>query len=131
MIKLVASDLDGTLLLNGAQQLPEEIFPLIRELKKLGILFVAASGRQYPNMRRLFDPVADEMAFICENGALAVRNEKVFYQDNFEPELVREILEAIEEKDGAEFSCNQRLLLYTSENTALSGSDDKGGKNNK
>ena len=46
MIKLVASDLDGTLLLNGAQQLPEEIFPLIRELKKLGILFVAASGRQ-------------------------------------------------------------------------------------
>ena len=88
MIKLVASDLDGTLLLNGAQQLPEEIFPLIRELKKLGILFVAASGRQYPNMRRLFDPVADEMAFICENGALAVRNEKVFYQDNFEPEQI-------------------------------------------
>lgn len=35
MIKLVASDLDGTLLLNGAQQLPEEIFPLIRELKSL------------------------------------------------------------------------------------------------
>ena len=132
MIKLVASDLDGTLLLNGAQQLPEEIFPLIRELKKLGILFVAASGRQYPNMRRLFDPVADEMAFICENGALAVRNEKVFYQDNFEPELVREILEAIEEKGRRRvFLRNQRLLLYTSENTALSGSDDKGGKNNK
>lgn len=112
MIKLVASDLDGTLLLNRAQQLPEEIFPLIRELKKLGILFVAASGRQYPNMRRLFDPVADEMAFICENGALAVRNEKVFYQDNFEPELVREILEAIEEKDGAEFSCATRDFYY-------------------
>lgn len=36
MIKLVASDLDGTLLLNGAQSLPEEIFPLIRELKKWG-----------------------------------------------------------------------------------------------
>ena len=34
MIKLVASDLDGTLLLNGAQKLPEELFPLIRELKK-------------------------------------------------------------------------------------------------
>ena len=109
MIKLVASDLDGTLLLNGAQQLPEEIFPLIRELKKLGILFVAASGRQYPNMRRLFDPVADEMAFICENGALAVRNEKVFYQDNFEPELVREILEAIEEKEIGRASCRERV----------------------
>ena len=103
MIKLVASDLDGTLLLNGAQQLPEEIFPLIRELKKLGILFVAASGRQYPNMRRLFDPVADEMAFICNRRK---GRRRVFLR-------------------------NQRLLLYTSENTALSGSDDKGGKNNK
>lgn len=38
MIKLVASDLDGTLLLNGAQSLPEELFPLIRELKENKIL---------------------------------------------------------------------------------------------
>ena len=36
MIKLVASDLDGTLLFKGAQSLPEEIFPLIRQLKELG-----------------------------------------------------------------------------------------------
>ena len=35
MIKLIASDLDGTLLLNKAQSLPEEIFPLIRQLKEL------------------------------------------------------------------------------------------------
>ena len=44
MIKLVASDLDGTLLLNKAQSLPEEIFPLIRQLQEMGIIFVAASG---------------------------------------------------------------------------------------
>ena len=47
MIKLIASDLDGTLLLNGAQDLPEEMFDLIPRLKKAGILFAAASGRQY------------------------------------------------------------------------------------
>ena len=33
MIKYIASDLDGTLLHNGAQHLPEEIFDLIRALK--------------------------------------------------------------------------------------------------
>lgn len=44
MIKLIASDLDGTLLLNGAQDLPEEMFDLIPRLKKAGILFAAASG---------------------------------------------------------------------------------------
>ena len=53
MIKLVASDLDGTLLLHKAQSLPEEIFSLIRQLEELGIMFVAASGRQYPNMTKL------------------------------------------------------------------------------
>ena len=42
MIKLVASDLDGTLLLHKAQSLPEEIFSLIRQLEELGIMFVAA-----------------------------------------------------------------------------------------
>lgn len=79
MIKMVASDLDGTLLIGGRQTLPEEIFPLVKELKKMGILFVAASGRQYANMRNLFAPVKDEMAFISENGGLAVQNEKLLY----------------------------------------------------
>ena len=36
MIKMVASDLDGTLLIGGRQTLPEEIFPLVKELKKMG-----------------------------------------------------------------------------------------------
>lgn len=54
MIKMVSSDLDGTLLTGGSQTIPEEIFSLIKELKDMGILFVAASGRQYANMRNLF-----------------------------------------------------------------------------
>ena len=35
-------------------------------------MFVAASGRQYPNMTKLFAPVASEISYISENGALAV-----------------------------------------------------------
>lgn len=53
MIRMIASDLDGTLLLNKAQALPNELFPLIRQLKEMGILFVAASGRQYANMKKI------------------------------------------------------------------------------
>ena len=112
MIKMVASDLDGTLLIGGRQTLPEEIFPLVKELKKMGILFVAASGRQYANMRNLFAPVKDEMAFISENGGLAVQNEKLLYCDSFDKELVREIIQAIWEKPGAEFSCSTKDFYY-------------------
>lgn len=112
MIKMVASDLDGTLLIGGRQTLPEEIFPLVKELKKMGILFVAASGRQYANMRNLFAPVKDEMAFISENGGLAVQNEKLLYCDSFDKELVREIIQVIWEKPGAEFSCSTKDFYY-------------------
>lgn len=112
MIKLIASDLDGTLLLNGAQKLPEELFDLIRQLKELGILFVAASGRQYANMKRLFEPVVHEIGYIAENGAIALKNEEILFEDAFDQKLAREIAEAIYEKEGAEFTCSTRDFYY-------------------
>lgn len=112
MIKMIASDLDGTLLLNKAQALPEEIFSLIRELDKLGILFVAASGRQYPNMERLFAPVASEISYISENGAIAVDHGEVLYQDTFDRTAARKIIEAITAKEGAEFTCSAKDHHY-------------------
>ncbi len=69
MVKFIATDLDGTLL-DGDKRLPEEIFPLIAKLKKLGVLFAPASGRQYANLKKLFEPAANDVIFICENGAL-------------------------------------------------------------
>lgn len=112
MIKLVASDLDGTLLLNGAQELPEELFSLIRQLKELGILFVAASGRQYANIKKMFTPVVEDIAFIAENGGLAVQNGKVLYQGSFDAGLVREIAESIYNKEGSEFTCSTKDFYY-------------------
>ena len=57
MIKLVASDLDGTLLHNYQQTVPKEIYDTIKALHEKGIIFTAASGRQYANIRRLFAPL--------------------------------------------------------------------------
>lgn len=128
MIKMVASDLDGTLLIGGRQTLPEEIFPLVKELKNMGILFVAASGRQYANMRNLFAPVKDEMAFISENGGLAVQNEKLLYCDSFDKELVREIIQAIGKSPERIFLFYKGFLLYHAQDRTLSSSDDRRSK---
>ena len=46
-IKLICSDIDGTLLQYGKKELEDEIFEQIRELHRRGILFCPASGRQY------------------------------------------------------------------------------------
>ena len=69
MIKLIASDIDGTLLPEGTDRINREIFDVILKLKEQGIIFAAASGRQYNSIYELFQPVAHEMIFICENGA--------------------------------------------------------------
>ena len=86
MIKLIASDLDGTLL-QGTGEISEEVVMQIKKLSQMGILFVAASGRQYPNLRRLFEPVKDEIAYICENGALVVYKDQVLHKDVFNKDL--------------------------------------------
>ena len=70
MIRLIASDIDGTLLPYGEAEIPPEIFTEIRRLEGEGILFCPASGRQYASARRLFAPAADRIPFLCENGAV-------------------------------------------------------------
>ena len=69
MIKLIATDLDGTLLDNNGE-LNEEFNHVFNELYKKGITFMAASGRQYPALETLFESVKDKMMFIAENGTI-------------------------------------------------------------
>ena len=54
MIKLVASDLDGTILLNGAQHVDASMCEAIDLLSERGIIFAPASGRQCESLVRLF-----------------------------------------------------------------------------
>ncbi len=70
MIKLIASDIDGTLLPYGQRELNPRLFPLVERLRERGVLFCPASGRQYHSLRRLFAPIAGHIAFLCENGAI-------------------------------------------------------------
>ena len=70
MIQLVVSDIDGTLLQDGANAIPPAIFEQIARLKERGIRFCPASGRQYTSLRKLFAPVADQLYYLCENGAV-------------------------------------------------------------
>ena len=72
-IRLVCSDIDGTLLQYGKKELEGEIFDQIRALHQRGIWFCPASGRQYTSLRKLFAPVADCCVFICENGGTILK----------------------------------------------------------
>lgn len=67
-VKLIASDMDGTLLDENGQ-VPPETFDLILALRERGVRFVASSGRRYDRLCDFFSPVKDRMDFVASNGA--------------------------------------------------------------
>ncbi|MCD8327196.1 MAG: Cof-type HAD-IIB family hydrolase [Lachnospiraceae bacterium] len=69
MIKLVISDVDGTMVKESSPQMYPAYFDVIRKLRQKGIYVVIASGRQYPSVRRLFHEVEDLVWFIGDGGA--------------------------------------------------------------
>ena len=106
MIKLIASDIDGTLLKDGAQELNPELFDIISKLKEKGVRFVAASGRGYNSLVHLFEPVADDIYYISENGAIVFFEDQKIASGEIPRELALRIFKASREWPCAPFvSC--------------------------
>nr|WP_297173040.1 Cof-type HAD-IIB family hydrolase [uncultured Agathobaculum sp.] len=91
-IKLIAADMDGTLL-DSAKRLPDRLFPLIRALRARGVRFAPASGRQYYTLYEQFGEIADELIYISENGAMVCDGAEVI---SFEAMPVDEVCRAVE-----------------------------------
>ncbi|MEU1596893.1 Cof-type HAD-IIB family hydrolase [Streptomyces sp. NPDC005708] len=72
-IRLVVTDMDGTLL-DSTGGIPGGLWPLLTELRRRGVLFSPASGRQYATLARQFAEAADGMVFVAENGTYVVRD---------------------------------------------------------
>lgn len=93
MIKLIATDMDGTLL-DSNKRLPEEIFEIIGALSAQQVHFVVSSGRQYYTLAEQFAPVADKLTFIAENGAMVVDCGQTVFLDSMDPKVVKTLIDA-------------------------------------
>lgn len=71
---MVVTDMDGTLL-NSNHEVSDQFFELFKELKSKGILFVAASGRQYNSIVDKLYTIKDDIIVIAENGGFAMKQE--------------------------------------------------------
>lgn len=69
MIKLIASDLDGTLL-NADSEVSDENAQAIREAQAAGIEFIVATGRNLPQAKPRLDRHGLKPAYITINGGL-------------------------------------------------------------
>lgn len=99
MIKLIVSDMDGTLF-NDKKEIDSEIFDLIPKLQEKGIRFAVSSGRQYESLRKTFIDFADEMVFMCDNGAFAIEKGAEVYARTVEDEIMGGLIDSINKIDG-------------------------------
>lgn len=113
MIKLIASDIDGTLVPDGSDRINPEIFRVIVQLKRQGIYFAAASGRQWKSIERLFEPVKDQIFFIAENGAYVGARGRELFTFPMKSEEIREIIHDVRKIPDCDLMLSGRNVLYT------------------
>ena len=76
MINFVVCNLEDVLLTEN-RQISEEVLELIGELKKKDIMFCVASGMNYDAVYPLFDKMAKDIVFICNDGGVVIYQDKV------------------------------------------------------
>lgn len=95
-VRLVVSDLDGTLL-SPDRTLPASTAGLVAELHEAGIAFVPASGRAYASQAELFADVPTIETFIADNGAVVVQQGEARGTGTLAPALVHELVARVRE----------------------------------
>lgn len=95
MIKLIITDMDGTLL-NDNHEIDGEFWELFSQMKNRDILFSVASGRQYYNLVEKFKDIEDEVIFIAENGTLVIHKGKELFSNCLLSQDVDYILKKLE-----------------------------------
>ncbi|GGY12299.1 hydrolase [Streptomyces minutiscleroticus] len=93
-IRLVVTDMDGTLL-DGQGRIPDTLWPLLAGLRRRGIVFSPASGRQYATLARQFRQAAEGMVFIAENGAYVVQDDRELSSAPLERAVVEEAVRTV------------------------------------
>ena len=99
MIKLIATDMDGTLLDENGH-LPEGFIEILDRIRAKNIKLVVASGRPYYTLQSNFGPIGRYLSFICENGALVVDNGKIIYESTIDNDTVLDIIKSSKEIAG-------------------------------
>jgi Cof subfamily protein (haloacid dehalogenase superfamily) len=115
-IKLVVSDMDGTLL-NSKGEVSQQFFTLFKELKKRNIYFCAASGRQHNSIVDKLSTIKNDIYVIAENGGIAKKGDEIFLSNFLKPEKVLKLIPILREIEGANMvlCCNDAAFIESKE----------------
>lgn len=98
MIKLIATDLDGTLLRED-KSFHNEFYDIFNQLQRNNIHFVIATGNQYELVKDKFESIQDDIIYAVENGNKIVYRNEILYTSLLKPDDKDYILKILEDYD--------------------------------
>ena len=108
-IRLIFCDVDGTLLPSGHNAVSNDTFHALNSANSSNIMVCIASGRSYPELKALFSPLVDRLTFICNDGALVVKNNDVIFSSPLSKSQVACMSKTYKQDYSA-------IVLYTKDN---------------
>ena len=93
-IRLIVTDMDGTLL-NSRHEVSDRFFKLYEAISEKGVLFAAASGRQYNSIVSKLQPIRDHIYVIAENGGLAKHGQREIVSTPLYPATKNKVLDSL------------------------------------
>lgn len=91
MIKLIATDMDGTFL-DSNKKFDPSFFETFKKIKNHNIKFVIASGNQYQLLYNKFLPISKDITFVAENGSVIFEGDKEIYTNLINVDHVKNIV---------------------------------------
>ena len=115
MYKLIAVDLDGTML-NSYGIVTENTKNVIKNVINKGTDVIIASGRPIDSIKAIAKEIGSENYFIAGNGALVydIKNDEVVYEKYMPKEKVLEIIKICEENSITYNVYTDETILATS-----------------
>ncbi len=91
-IKLIVSDIDGTIL-NDKCECSSRVRKALEDVQKLGVKVVLATGRMFMGADPVRESLGLDTPVICYQGAMVRQGDKILYQNPVPNDLAREIIE--------------------------------------
>ncbi|WP_313155112.1 HAD family hydrolase [Lacrimispora sp.] len=112
MIKLIASDIDGTLVTDGSHELNPELYDVILKLRAKGIQFAAASGRQWLSIESIFEPIKEKVFYLSDNGAYVGCHGRSLYINTIERKTVMDMVYEVRNMEGLDILLSGPDVIY-------------------
>ena len=113
MIKLIASDLDGTIVPEGTFDINPEYDKIFSEFIDKGVNVILASGRHANNIKKLLPLIKNKAYILSDTGATLLHNDKPLIKHHLNEETVRYLLDYLHNEMGCEVALSNDIGYYT------------------